>query len=57
MKNVEEIKKTLLYVRQKCAATKRCDKCPFWDDVLECRLNGPMGWWIDDWKVKKNEAD
>lgn len=56
MKNVEEIKKTLLYVKQACEI-KGCDKCPFWDDDLECRLNGPFGWWIDDWKGKKDEAD
>lgn len=56
MKVTSKTRKLLADVKKKCKA-RRCVGCPFWDNMLECRLNYPYRWSIDDWEEYKNEAD
>lgn len=54
MRVTSKTRKLLADIKKMCA-DKRCAVCPFWDNVLECRLNLPYCWSIDDWEEYKDD--
>lgn len=55
MKSSKTIKKVFAEVKKACLSTAFCNKCPYWDDDLKCRIGYPVNWYIDDWEEYKHE--
>lgn len=55
MKSSKTIKKVFAEVKKACLSTAFCNKCPYWDDDLKCRIGYPVNWYINDWEEYKDE--
>lgn len=50
------VRQVIADLKKKCMSIAFCNKCPYWDDDLECRIGYPVAnWYIDDWEEYKNE--
>lgn len=48
MRVTSKTRKLLADIKKMCLGRADCKSCPFWDNVLECRLCNPWNWCIDD---------
>lgn len=55
MRVTRKTRKLLSGIKKMCEGKTLCDGCPFWDNVLDCRLYMPYSWAIDDWEEYKDE--
>lgn len=55
MRVTRKTRKLLADIKKMCLGRADCKSCPFWDNVLECRLCNPWNWCIDDWEEYKND--
>lgn len=55
MRVTHKTRKLLADIQKMCIDRGMCKTCPFWDKLLDCRLNYPYGWTIADWDEYKEE--
>ena len=51
----KSVRKVIADLKKHCLSTTFCNKCPYWDDDLKCRIGYPVQWYIDDWEVYKDQ--